>query len=82
MVKPISRAYSQYTLSALELLGQLVREARTAKALTAADLATRVGISRALLARIGGAILVAPLALCLKWPRFAVCHCFIKTIDS
>ena len=52
MVKPISRPYSQYSLSALELLGQLVREARTAKALTAADLAARAGISRALLARI------------------------------
>ena len=52
MVKPISRAYSQYTLSALELLGKLVREARTAKALTAADLAARAGISRALLVRI------------------------------
>ena len=52
MVKPISRAYSQYTRSALELMGQLVREARTAKAMTAADLAARAGISRALLARI------------------------------
>ena len=52
MVKPVSRPYSQYTLNALELLGQLVREARVAKALTAADLAARAGISRALLARI------------------------------
>ena len=52
MVKPVSRPYSQYSLNALELLGQLVREARVAKALTAADLATRAGISRALLARI------------------------------
>jgi ribosome-binding protein aMBF1 (putative translation factor) len=52
MVKPVSRPYSQYGLNALELLGQLVREARVAKALTAADLAARAGISRALLARI------------------------------
>ena len=52
MVKPISRPYSQYSLNALELLGQLVREARVTKALTAADLAARAGISRALLARI------------------------------
>jgi len=52
MVKPASRPYSQYSLNALELLGQLVREARQGKALTAADLAARAGISRALLARI------------------------------
>jgi transcriptional regulator with XRE-family HTH domain len=52
MVKLISRPYSQYSLSALELLGQLVREARLNKALTAADLAARAGISRALLQRI------------------------------
>lgn len=52
MVKPISRPYSQYSLSALELLGQLVREARLHKALTTADLAARAGISRALLQRI------------------------------
>jgi transcriptional regulator with XRE-family HTH domain len=52
MVKPVSRPYSQYSLNALELLGQLVREARMTKALTAADLAARAGISRALLARI------------------------------
>jgi transcriptional regulator with XRE-family HTH domain len=52
VVKPVSRPYSQYSLIALELLGQLVREARLAKALTAADLAARAGISRALLARI------------------------------
>jgi len=52
MVKPVSRPYSQYSLNALELLGQLVREARVGNALTAADLAARAGISRALLARI------------------------------
>ncbi len=32
MVKPISRPYSQYSLNALELLGQFVREARLSKA--------------------------------------------------
>ncbi len=52
MVKPISRPYSQYSLSALELFGQLVREARLSKALTTTDLAARAGISRALLQRI------------------------------
>jgi transcriptional regulator with XRE-family HTH domain len=52
MVKPISRPYSQYCLTALGLLGQLVREARVSKALTTADLAARAGISRALLQRI------------------------------
>jgi transcriptional regulator with XRE-family HTH domain len=52
MVKPVSRPYSQYSLNALELLGQLVREARLAKALTTTDLAARAGVSRALLQRI------------------------------
>jgi transcriptional regulator with XRE-family HTH domain len=52
MSKPVSRPYSQYSLNALELLGQLVREARLGKALTTTDLATRAGISRALLQRI------------------------------
>ena len=52
MVKPLTRPYSQYSLNALKLLGQLVREARLTKALTAADLAARAGMSRALLARI------------------------------
>lgn len=52
MVKPLSRTYSQYSLSALELMGQLVREARLGKAMTTTDLAARAGISRALLQRI------------------------------
>jgi transcriptional regulator with XRE-family HTH domain len=52
MVKPTSRPYSQYSLAALALLGQLVREARVLKALTTTDLAERAGISRALLQRI------------------------------
>jgi len=52
MVKPVSRPFSQYSLDALTLLGQLVREARLGKAMTMADLASRAGISRALLQRI------------------------------
>ena len=52
MVKPVSRPLSQYSLDALALLGQLVREARLDKAMTTADLAARAGISRALLQRI------------------------------
>ena len=52
MSKPIARPYSQYSLDALQLLGQLVREGRLAKALTTTDLATRAGVSRALLQRI------------------------------
>jgi len=52
MVKPLSRPYSRYTSDALALVGQLVREARLAKALTTTDLAARAGVSRALLQRI------------------------------
>ena len=52
MVKPASRTYSQYSLHALELLGQTVRQARLSKAMTTTDLAARAGISRALLQRI------------------------------
>ena len=52
MVKPVSRPLSQYSLDALALLGQLVREARLSKAMTTTDLAARAGISRALLQRI------------------------------
>lgn len=52
MPKPLTRPYSPYSLDALRLLGQLVREGRVAKALTTTDLAARAGISRALLQRI------------------------------
>jgi transcriptional regulator with XRE-family HTH domain len=52
MIKPISRTYSQYSLTALELFGLLIREARIRKGLTTPDLALRAGISRALLSRI------------------------------
>ncbi|NBS75475.1 MAG: XRE family transcriptional regulator [Betaproteobacteria bacterium] len=52
MIKPLDRPASQYSLEALSLLGQLVREARLSKSQTASDLAQRAGISRALLQRI------------------------------
>jgi transcriptional regulator with XRE-family HTH domain len=52
MVKPISRPFSQYGLDALALLGQFIRAARVAKAMTSIDVATRAGISRSLLQRI------------------------------
>jgi transcriptional regulator with XRE-family HTH domain len=52
MPKPSVRPLSTYSLQALGLLGQLVREARLARKLTGADVAARAGISRALLQRI------------------------------
>lgn len=52
MVKPTERPYSQYTLDALQLLGQSIREGRIARSMTTTDLATRAGVSRALLQRI------------------------------
>lgn len=52
MTKPAPRTYSQYSRDALQLLGQLIREGRLAKAFTTTDLAMRAGVSRALLQRI------------------------------
>jgi transcriptional regulator with XRE-family HTH domain len=52
MPKPASRTHSRYTLNALELLGNLIREGRIAANLTAEALAQRAGISRSLLQRI------------------------------
>jgi len=52
MIKPIDRPHSQYSLDALRLLGQLIREGRVDRSLTTTDLATRAGISRTLLQRI------------------------------
>lgn len=52
MPKPSTRPVSQHCLDALALLGQLIREARLANALTTSDLAVRAGISRSLLQRI------------------------------
>ena len=53
MAKPVSRPLSQYSLDALALLGQLVREVRLERSMTTADLASRAGISRAMLRPIG-----------------------------
>jgi len=44
--------YSPYTRDALQLFGQLIREARIVKKLSTSELAERIGISRALLQRI------------------------------
>ena len=52
MVKPVSRPLSHHSSNALQLLGQLVREARIKKSMTTSDLAARAGISRALLQRL------------------------------
>jgi transcriptional regulator with XRE-family HTH domain len=52
MTKPSARPCSPYSRDALQLLGQLVREGRLARAFTTTELATRAGISRALLQRI------------------------------
>lgn len=52
MVKPAKRTYSRYSLEALQLLGKMIKLARTERKLTAQDLAERAGISRGLLQRI------------------------------
>lgn len=52
MPKPANRPYSRYSLNALELMGNLIREGRIAANLTAESLAQRAGISRSLLQRI------------------------------
>lgn len=52
MSKPLLRTYSQYTIDALQLLGQLIREGRVTKSLTTSELAARAGVSRSLLQRI------------------------------
>lgn len=51
-VKPTDRPYSRHSREAMKLLGQLIRLARIERRLTAQELATRAGISRALLGRI------------------------------
>jgi transcriptional regulator with XRE-family HTH domain len=52
MPKPTDRAYARHTREAVALLGALIRMGRVERKLTAAELATRAGISRALLQRI------------------------------
>lgn len=52
MPKPVARTYSRYTLNALALMGNQIREGRIAANFTADALAQRAGISRSLLQRI------------------------------
>lgn len=52
MPKSIDRPHSRYTKEAAQLLGQLIRLGRIEQRLTTQELATRAGISRALLQRI------------------------------
>ena len=52
MTKPLNRAYSRYSLEAIALLGQMIRAGRIERKITGEEMATRMGISRALLQRI------------------------------
>ena len=52
MPKSITRTYSRYTQTAIDLLGQLIRVARKKHKLTAQEVADRAGISRGLLQRV------------------------------
>jgi transcriptional regulator with XRE-family HTH domain len=52
MSKPATRSYSRYSRDAAVLLGQLIRQARIERKITAAELAERAGLSRGLVQRI------------------------------
>jgi transcriptional regulator with XRE-family HTH domain len=52
MAKPLSRAYSRYSLEAIALLGQLIRAGRIERKITVTEIASRMGVSRALIQRI------------------------------
>lgn len=52
MTKPLNRAYSRYSLEAIELLGQMIRAGRIERRITGEEMASRMGVSRALLQRI------------------------------
>ncbi len=52
VVPKSSQITSPYTRQALQLLGQLIREGRVARQMTALELAERAGIHRSLLHRI------------------------------
>lgn len=52
MAKPVKRAVSRYSRTALLLLGRLIRQARLERKMTTAALAERAGISRGLVQRI------------------------------
>ena len=49
MPKTAHRPLSRHARAALTLMGQSIREARISRAMTAAELAERAGMSRALL---------------------------------
>src|ERR1035437_8097857 len=50
--KPLSRAYSRYSLEAITLLGQMIRAGRIERKITGEEMAGRMGASRALIQRI------------------------------
>ena len=52
MTKGLNRAYSRYSLEAIVLLGQMIRAGRIERRITGEEMASRMGISRALLQRI------------------------------
>ena len=52
MVKPSGRSYSRYAREAAELLGLMIRNTRTERGITVADVAERAGVSRGLVHRI------------------------------
>jgi len=52
MAKPLNRTYSRYSLEALALMGQMIRAGRIERKITGEEMASRMGISRALLQRI------------------------------
>lgn len=52
MSKPVTRSYSRYGREAAELLGHMIRNARTGQRLTIADVAERAGVSRGLVRRV------------------------------
>ena len=52
MAKPLNRAYSRYSLEAIALLGQMIHAGRIERRITGEEMASRMGISRALLQRI------------------------------
>jgi transcriptional regulator with XRE-family HTH domain len=52
MAKPLNRAYSRYSLEAIALLGQMIRAGRIERKITGAEMASRMGTSRALIQRI------------------------------
>ena len=52
MSKPATRSYSRYGREAAEMLGHMIRNARTDRHLTIAEVAERAGVSRGLVHRV------------------------------